>query len=190
MTDTGNMGGAMTESQIIRKIRRLASIDDPDYSVVLSIIEEGLAAFPESVKLWCLRGDLINLTHLTPGKFESVTYKAADALNSYETAARLDPTCAEAFEEIGYYWDVSGDDFRRSEAAFCKAIELGAGVYSYYGLARVLAQRGEKPALILQFLDGCPFALTPEIKDIRSEIEEGMWTPDSTPGPIRSSHGS
>ena len=165
----------MTEHQFLRKIRRLASVEDPDCVVILSLIEEGLAAFPESVKLWCRRGDLIELIMVTPlGETNTTQYKTADALYSYERAAALDPTCAEAFEEIGYYWDVSGDDFERAEAAFRKAIELGAGAY---GLARVLAQHGIDTAEILSFLDGSPFSGVPEIAEIRSEIENGIWEP-------------
>ena len=157
-----------TETEFIEEIDRLNSAEK--WTEALRVAEAAILAYPGSADLQCAFGDLIQLS-------DDETYKAADALSAYQRAAELDPTFAEAYEEIGYYWDVCGDDFERAEAAFRRAIELGAGADSYAGLARVLAERGKDSPAILSFLDQCPYAAAPEVRKIRAEIENGIWAP-------------
>ncbi|EEF62936.1 hypothetical protein [Pedosphaera parvula] len=165
----------MTESDYIKKISyqwprmRAKSADD-----LLPLVEEAIRAYPTSAKLHCMRGDLIQLSD-GPG------YGLEDAAASYEQALKVDANFAEAHESIGYYCDVISHDLQLAEAAFRRAIELGAGVDSYVGLARVLAELGHDTQAILKFLDGCPFRDSAKILEIRSEIEKETWKPKAGP---------
>jgi hypothetical protein len=98
-------------------------------------------------------------------------------IKAYERATVLDRTYAEAFTEIGYYYDVIDVDLEKSEAAFRRAVELGADEQAYAGLARVLIERGGVKEEVLEFLRKSPYMETPMVKEIYWEIEEGMWRP-------------
>jgi len=64
-----------------------------------------------------------------------------------------------------------------AEHPFQKAINRGAGVDTYCGLARVLAELNrEEEALSLLVPSRCPYSEEPEIVKIRTEIERGMWS--------------
>jgi len=138
---------------------------------VLALIEEAVSIFPDCAKLWCLRGDLICLSSL------EANYELVDALFSYEQALKADPELSEAYQEIGYYYDVYFEDLNLSEIAFRKAIAFGAGSDSYFGLARVLAEQNRRQEA-LQILDpqSCPFQNEIEIQIIRDEIVSGVWS--------------
>lgn len=162
----------MTEAGYIEKIREAKNsfINDELSPEPLRLVEEALAQHPNSALLHCIRGDFIQLWDV-PG------YELEDALKSYERAAALDPQCAEAYESMGYYHDVIAQDLERSEMAFRRAIELGAGEQSYSGLARVMAQRGRAKVEVLAFLKGSPYAEAPCVQDMYADIEGGDWAP-------------
>jgi lipoprotein NlpI len=61
----------------------------------------------------------------------------------YQQAVAVDPSFGEAYESIGYYYDVLEEDLSMTEMAFRKAIELEMGLNSYFGLARVLTEQGK-----------------------------------------------
>jgi tetratricopeptide (TPR) repeat protein len=105
---------------------------------LLDLAEEAVAAYPLCAQLWDMRGDLILLGT------EEAKYELDDALRSYQRAVEVDPSFAQAYESIGYYHDVHTEDFPGSELAFRKAVELGAGEKSDYGLARVLVEQGKR----------------------------------------------
>lgn len=137
----------------------------------LADVEEALRAFPSSAKLWNLRGDLIQLDDEAEEH-----YTLENALESYQRAVELDGTYAEAFENIGYYYDVHEDDPDRAEAFFRRAIELEPRRSTFVGLARVLAQLGRRhEALELLSAERCPFCETEDVQALRSEIEDGLW---------------
>lgn len=137
---------------------------------LVTLVEEAVSTFPKSAQLWCIRGDLIQLAPI------EAQYELADALLSYQTAIEIDPLFAEAYESIGYYYDVIEEDFAISEAAFRKAIELGGGMHSYFGLARVLAEQGKlDEALSIIAPDYCLFHSEIEIDILREEIEAGEY---------------
>lgn len=161
----------MSEDEVIDEIWKVWSAGGVEEALALT--EKAIDAFQSSAELLCLFGDLIQLSKKPAGR-----YTSADALSAYEKAAALDPGWAEAFEEIGHYCDVYKNDFLRAEAAFRRAIELGAGADSYAGLARVLAERGNTTAEILSFLDASPFAADSKIQEMRAEIAEGLWAPE------------
>jgi tetratricopeptide (TPR) repeat protein len=142
---------------------------------LLTLVEEAVSTFPKSPKLWCIRGDLIQFAPM------EAQYELADALLSYQTAIEIDPLFAEAYESIGYYYDVIDENFPASEAAFHKAIEFGSGMHSYFGLARVLAEEGKlDEALSILAPDYCLFHSEIEIDILREEIEAGEWVRPKT----------
>lgn len=139
-------------------------------SEILALAEEAVSAFPQSAKLWCMRGDLIQMSAL------EANYELADATASYQQAVTVDPLFGEAYESIGYYYDVVEINFAVSELAFRKAVELGEGQDSYFGLARVLAEQGKRDeALAALAPENCPFHSEFEIEILRDEIAEGQW---------------
>jgi tetratricopeptide (TPR) repeat protein len=103
-------------------------------------------------------------------------YPPDEVLRSYEEARRIDPSCAEAHEEIGYYYDVLGDDPHRAVPAFRSAISLGAGKTAFIGLARCLAEIGDV-STALAVLEGCIYQDDSDVRKIREEIMTGQWTP-------------
>ena len=134
----------------------------------LHSVEEALLALPSSCRLWCLRGDLIQMQE------DESQYQLADAMTSYKRAAEIDPACAEAQESMGYFYDVFEDDFEKAERALRLAIQNGAGANSYIGLARVLSQVGRKEEA-LDLLSSCQHRDEEKVNEIRSEIEDGIW---------------
>jgi tetratricopeptide (TPR) repeat protein len=117
-----------------------------------------------------MRGDLIQMSVL------EANYELADAAASYRQAVAVNPLFGEAYESIGYYYDVIEENFTVSETAFRKAVELKAGQNSYFGLARVLAEQGKREE-VLQVLapENCPFHSEFEIDILRDEIAEGQY---------------
>ena len=158
----------MTEDEYVEEIWRLRIAKE--FEKALNLTERAVETYQNSAELQCWFGELILLS-------DETRYRAADALSAYEKAVALDPEWAEPYENIGYLYDTYFNDFGQAESAFRKAIELGAEAESYTGLAGVLAQRGDQIAEILSFLDNCPFADESAIKKMRSEIEEGQWSP-------------
>ena len=165
---------SLTETDYVREIKSLLP-DEGEVAVeVLELMEKAVAEYPESAKLWCWRGDLIQMAALEAG------YELDDALKSYERALEIDPINAEAYESIGYYGDVIMSNSASAESAFRKAIELGAGRNSYYGLARVLAELNRNTeALEVISPENCLYYETDEIQEIKAEIESGMWNDGS-----------
>jgi hypothetical protein len=140
---------------------------------VFPLVEEALSEHPGSSELWCLRGDVIYCSN-------GDVFDPEDILASYERAAELDPHCVEAYESIGSYHDVFTEDLPKAEEAFRKALTLGAGWVSVYGLARVLAQldrRAEALALLSEPIPG----EGADIADLRQEILSGVWEPTLEP---------
>jgi Flp pilus assembly protein TadD len=100
----------------------------------LEAAERALETYPDSVELWCLRGDLIQLSD------EDNSYELKDAEASYIKAKELDPEDPEPYESLGFYFDAILGDPAKAEPYFRKAIKLGAGESAHQGLAEVLAQ--------------------------------------------------
>jgi len=103
----------------------------------LLLVETALAAFPSSAALWCLRGDLIQLSD------DDDLYTLEDAGASYERASVLEPDNLEPFESLGHFYDAVMNDPVRAEPFFRRALELGAGDSARSGLAQVLDQLGQ-----------------------------------------------
>jgi len=84
----------------------------------LALAEQAVCEFPLSAKLHVMRGDLILLGP------ESSPHSLEDALISYQKAVEIDPEFEEAWEEIGYYYDVVMDDEVAAQPYFQQAEEL------------------------------------------------------------------
>ena len=161
----------MTESDYIRRIKtEWPRSDQVSAAKPLRLVEEGLSAFPGSAKLFCMKGDLIQLS-------DGQQYELAEAMRCYQQAADLAPKSPEAFESLGFFFDAIESDLARAESAFRKAVQLGGGPHSYAGLVRVLSGRGHSTEELLALLDGCPHAQTAPVQEMRLEIMKGAWKP-------------
>lgn len=117
----------------LESFRQKKSVNEEDYfqqlksawpkkcEVPLSLIalaDEAVARFPESPRLWCMRG---NLMELGPAE---VPHELGEALASYRRATEIDPSFAAAWEEIGHYYDAILDDEKSAAEYFAKARAL------------------------------------------------------------------
>jgi tetratricopeptide (TPR) repeat protein len=163
----------MTEQEYIsRIIERWPSGGQLPSHEILELALEAVARYPLSPKLLCLRGDLYQLEH----RAWSNSFDPNIPLLLYQHALSLDAGNADALTEIGFIYDIYFQDFSKAEAAFRSAISIGADHASYFGLARVLSQMGRShEASDLLRADRCPYFDHPDIKELRSEISQGVW---------------
>lgn len=159
----------MTEKEYINLVRSKVQTEDTVGNEIIELIDEAVSLYPQSSALWCLCGDLLQLGE------DDKKYELSDALSSYTKAIEIDPNYAEAYESIGYYYDAIDDDPEKAKGAFERAVELGAGVDSYVGLARVMAELKKDKNSIQEFLNNSPFKQTQQVKDIWAEIASGMY---------------
>ena len=129
---------------------------------LLRLAMQATDRFPWSAEIWFLCGIAMNRADRT----------AEEMQMCFERAIELDPGHGEAHEELGYVLDVYFDDFDRAAECFRRALSLGCGEESVYGLARVLAQSGQETEA-LHILDGT--AQTTEIVELRNEILSGIY---------------
>jgi tetratricopeptide (TPR) repeat protein len=109
----------MDETEYIEELKSLAPSEGEEASKeVITLADEAVRAWPESSKLWCLRGDLIQLGA------DDIPYELADSLASYERAIAVDPKCAEAYDEIGHFYDAIMGDAERAKPFFDRAALL------------------------------------------------------------------
>lgn len=138
----------------------------------LNTVHEALACFPHSVLVLCTVGDIACLVD------KSLSEQLEDPLVYYQRAVVIDPECWEAWESIGYYFDVYKNDLHQAEQAFRKAIEFGAEAEAYSGLARVLCECGRRAEALQLLKEGA--IIFPGSKAIRrriNEIRSGEWEP-------------
>lgn len=103
----------------------------------LALIDEALRRFPDSARLWCLHGDLLQLC------VDDEERGLEQAGDSYLKAAELAPGDPEPYESLGHFCDAVLDDPQQAAEYFRKAIALGAGESAREGLAEALAQLDE-----------------------------------------------
>jgi tetratricopeptide (TPR) repeat protein len=109
----------MDETAYIEKLKSLSPAEGEEASnQALAFADEAVRAWPHSSKLWCMRGDLIQLGA------EDIPYELDDALASYERAIAIDPKCVEAYEEIGHFYSAVMDDAERAKPFFHQAAVL------------------------------------------------------------------
>ena len=82
-------------------------------------VDEALRQHPDSVRLWLLRGDLIQTNdEVDDGR------ELDDARRSYERALEIDPACHEAHQSLGHYFDAVMPNPTLSRRHFRRAAEL------------------------------------------------------------------
>jgi tetratricopeptide (TPR) repeat protein len=165
----------MNESEYIKQLQRLCPKDDDMFASAeaMALSEQAVAEHPESSVLWCIRGDFLQLA--------SDDYETDDQPEAcYRRAVELDPTNGQAWEELGCCLEAVSDEFEEAVEAFLQAIEHGGGGDSCYGLARALAQLGEKEqalAAVDQAIEA-GITATESFEELREEIESDMWSPE------------
>ncbi|WP_237227954.1 tetratricopeptide repeat protein [Rubinisphaera sp. JC750] len=97
------------------------------------LVTEFLERFPCSPALWVTAGDLMGLE----GEFPSLSLSREEC---YQKALELDPLCGEAYEALGYLYDLD-DNYEQAELKFRAAIDCTGGPDSFIGLARTLASQ-------------------------------------------------
>lgn len=71
------------------------------------------------------------------GEFPSLSQSREEC---YRKALEFDPLCGEAYEALGYLYDLD-DDYEQSELMFRAAIDCTGGPDSFIGFARMLASQ-------------------------------------------------
>jgi tetratricopeptide (TPR) repeat protein len=108
----------MTENDYIEELKKRWPRTDDAALEVIARADEATCAFPRSPKLWCMRGNLIELGP------ENSPYSLDDALTSYKRAIEIDPQFVEAWEEIGYFYRNVLDDEDNAKPYFREAERL------------------------------------------------------------------
>jgi tetratricopeptide (TPR) repeat protein len=165
---------AMDERDYVSRLKGLWPSGDSDRSLadVLALSEHAVRDYPRSVSLLCMRGDLLQLA--------PSTYQPHDDPKScYLRAIEIDPRCSEAWESLGFYFDVFDEDYTQAIEAFRQAIESGAGPDSVRGLAAALAESGQRCeglTIIERALQGdLSDADRSTFSELREEIERGDY---------------
>jgi tetratricopeptide (TPR) repeat protein len=117
-------------------IRKRVARDGEALPSDIDELDDILEAEGPSVDALILRGQLIQLVD---GEDSEVF---DEAFACFQEAVELDPTSADAFEELAHFMDDVADEPEEAEAFFRKAIELGAGETAREGLRDVLRQLG------------------------------------------------
>lgn len=86
----------------------------------IAIADEAVRAFPLSARLWEMRGCLIQLGP------ECCPHPLEESLRSFRRAVELDPQFADAWDEMGHYYDAVLDDEKTANEYFDKAKRLRA----------------------------------------------------------------
>ena len=111
----------MKESDYIEKLFTLWPTEGETSADALALADEAVRAYPHSAKLWCMRGNLIELGPA------GIPYGLEDALACYERAVVIDPNFAEGHEEIGHFYDAVMPNPSRARRAFREAARVRQG---------------------------------------------------------------
>ncbi|GAA4466908.1 hypothetical protein [Novipirellula rosea] len=132
-------------------------------------IFEMLHVYPDSARLWNLCGDSIQLS-------DGDRYSLDNARKCYETAIQRSPDDPEAYESLGFWHDIE-NDFETSAKYFRLAIQRTKSDVPRLGLARVLAQLGQKSDAMSE-LNHCSDQQSVELKILQDEIANDLWYPE------------
>ncbi len=109
----------VTEQDHIDSIRKALPENGRASSRHIGLADEALRQYSDSTRLWCLRGDLIQLSdEVDDGR------DLSDAQRSYERALTIDASCIEAHESLGYFLDAVMLDAKRARHHFDQAARL------------------------------------------------------------------
>lgn len=144
--------------------------DDADWSEVARAIGEACEAWPGSSEVMCAAAEV---AVFAAGHGAEIPF---DAVELYRRAIDASPVMVEAWEGLGAALDVLRGDAAGARDAFERAIELGAGPDGYAGLARLMAEAGDREAAVA-LLEGCPWLGDERVARMREEIAGGDWDP-------------
>ncbi len=85
----------------------------------IALCDKSVTEFPNSARLWVMRGDLIQLMN-----FEDDLHPLSEIEHSYRMAITADPTDAEAYTELGIFLDLMSKP-RKAKQYFRKAWLIG-----------------------------------------------------------------
>lgn len=115
----------MNENEYILELRarwpRGYSSSEPNFEATpetIALADQAVAAFPTSPKLWCMRGDLIQLGS------EDNPHSLDDARACYQRATEIDPQFVEAWESLGHFHNAVLDDEPAAQRFFSEAERL------------------------------------------------------------------
>ncbi len=115
----------MNESEYILELRarwpRGESANEPDFEATpetIALADDAVRVFPNSPRLWCMRGDLIQLAS------EPCPHSPDDAGACFLRAIAIDPFFADAYEEAANFFDVVMDDQQRASFYFAESRRL------------------------------------------------------------------
>ena len=108
----------MTEEDYIQELRDRWPKECEATLETIARADEAVHTFPQSSRLWVMRGNLIELGP------EACPHPLEEALSCYQRAVELDPQFTEAWEEIGAYYDAVLDDEATAEKYFLEAARL------------------------------------------------------------------
>ena len=108
----------VSEEDYIVAIRDAWPKDGEAPLTLIALADEATVRFPDSPRLWCMRGNLIELGP------EDSPHELSDALASYERAVRIEPAFAEGWEEIAHFHDVVLDDEASAKRFFEQAAAI------------------------------------------------------------------
>jgi tetratricopeptide (TPR) repeat protein len=111
----------MKESDYIEKLFALWPAEGETSDEALALADGAVRAHPDSARLWCMRGDLIQLGSA------DIPYSLEDALACYERAVSIDPGFAEGYEGIGHFYDAVMPNPSRARRAFREADRIRRG---------------------------------------------------------------
>ena len=159
------MNDMNTEADCIKKISEMLNNETTDAKNIFNYIDMCIGQHHESAKLYCLKGDLIQI-------IGSEDFSIADSLDLYEKSISIDPTFAEGYTEIGNIYYTYYSQLDRAEYYFRKAIELGGNEDSYIGLAHVLIDMGNDKQQIIKMLTNSPYITSEILNKFVDEISE------------------
>lgn len=105
----------MTEDDYISSLRARWPQGSDASLETIALADEAIRAFPNSARLWIMRGNLIQLGP------ESCRHALEESLASYQRAVEIDPQFADAWDEIGHYYDVVLGEEKTAQEYFEKA---------------------------------------------------------------------
>jgi len=111
----------MTENDYITQSEaRWPRREDTDAALLatIALADEAVRAFPQAPRLWCIRGDVIQLGP------ESCPHSLDDALACYQRATEIDPQFIEAWESLGHFHNAVLDDEVAAQRFFSEAERL------------------------------------------------------------------
>lgn len=82
----------------------------------IALCDQSVIDFPNSARLWVMRGDLIQLID-----YDEEMHPLSEVERSYRMAIIADPTNADAYNELGFFLDAVMSNPKKAKQYFRKA---------------------------------------------------------------------